>query len=224
MTSPGLHADATVVTPAWPSPALNRIKRVNVVLPRGYGTGDRRYPVLYLLHGYGGNRDTWLYNTGLLGSVRAYSMIVVLPESGRRWFINDYEGNRYEDYLVGELLPLVDETFRTVPDRAGRAIGGFSMGGAAAVFQALRHPDRFGAAASLSGAFEAPLREGDPYAGHRADPGLLMPTVDSHERVWGAPGSPTRRGYDPYRLLDRSTTTAALFLAVGTDDYDRMVQ
>ncbi len=219
-------AEATVVTEAWFSTALNRTKRVNVLLPRDYSTGRRRYPVLFLLHGYGGNRDTWLRNTALLRCAQSLDAIVVLPESGRRWFINDHEGHRYEDYLVHELVPLVDRSFRSMANRVGRGIVGFSMGGAAAVFQALRHPASFSIAASLGGAFEAPLREGDPYAIHRGSPGLLMPTIESHERVWGVPGSPTRRGYHPYELLDRydRRTPIAFYVEVGADDYDRVVR
>lgn len=218
--------EATVVTETWFSAALNRTKRINVILPWDYATGRCRYPVLFLLHGYGGNRDTWLRNTAVLRCAQALNMIVVLPESSRRWFINDHEGHRYEDYLVHELVPLVDRSFRSTENRSGRAIAGFSMGGAAAVFQALRHPDTFSVAASLGGAFEAPLREGDPYAIHRGNPGLLMPTIESHERVWGHPGSPTRRDYHPYELLDRHDRRlpVALYLEVGADDYDRMVR
>lgn len=218
--------DATAVSRAWFSEALHRTKQVDVLLPPDYSTGRRRYPVLILLHGYGGSRQTWLRNTELLTGVRPLDVIVVLPESGRRWFINDHEGYRYEDYLVRELVPLIDRNFRSVADRTGRAIAGFSMGGAAAVFQALRHPAIFSVAASLGGAFGAPLREGDPYAAYRGNPGLLMPTIESHERVWGAPSSPTRRTYHPYELLDRydRRTPIAFHVGVGADDYDRVVR
>jgi putative tributyrin esterase len=209
---------ATAVTETWFSPALDRVKRVNILLPSGYADGARSYPVLFLLHGYGGNRDTWLRNAS---SLAALDLIVVCPESGRRWFINDHAGHRYEDYLVRELVDRVDAHYRTTQRRG---IAGFSMGGAAAVFQALRHPDVFNAAASLAGAFGAPLRLGDPYAAFRDDPALLMPTVESHELVWGPPGSPTRHAYSPETLLDRYAPGLGLHLQVGTDDYARVVR
>ncbi len=223
--TPSGTAEALVLTQASFSATLNRTKRINIILPWDCSKGQRRYPVLFLLHGFGGNRDTWLRNSTLLRYAQTLSMIVVLPESGRRWFINDHEAHRYEDYLVHELVPLIDRSMPTMANRGGRAIAGFSMGGAAAVFQALRHPDRFSVAASLSGAFEAPLREGDPYARHRGNPALLMPTIESHERVWGLPGSPTRRRYDPYELINRHDhgLPIALYLDVGADDFDRMV-
>ncbi|MFI6025505.1 alpha/beta hydrolase [Amycolatopsis magusensis] len=218
-------AEAVVLAETWFSPALNRAKRVHVVLPADHRDG-RSYPVLFLLHGYGGDRGTWLRNTGLLRHAAALGLIVVLPESGRRWFINDHQGYRYEDYLVHELVPAVDRAFPVHGGRAGRGIAGFSMGGAAAVFQALRHPSVFAAAASLGGAFGAPLRAGDPYAAHRGEPGLLMPTVASHERVWGAPGSATRLGYHPGELLDRydRSLPVGLYVDVGADDYDRVLR
>ena len=101
----------------------------------------------------------------------AQDFIVVLPECGRNWFINDHAGKRYEDYLVGELIPLVRERYGA----AGRAcIGGFSMGGASAFFLALKHPDAFAAAFAVAGALhggKSPRRSlrGHPL-GRAADP------------------------------------------------------
>lgn len=215
-----------MLTEATFSRALNRTKRASVVLPSGYGSRGRRYPTLFLLHGHGGNRHTWLQQSALLRCASSLDLIIVLPESGRYWFINDHGGRRYEDYLVGELLPTVDRRFRTVSDRHARAIAGFSSGGAAALFQTLRHPDRFSVSASFAGAFEAPLRVGDPYAAQRGDPALLMPTVESHERVWGPPGSPSRRTYEPYRLIETwaGRPPVRLYLDVGIDDLERVVR
>ncbi|MEV0370847.1 alpha/beta fold hydrolase [Streptomyces sp. NPDC050636] len=217
---------AQVLTPRWPSPALGRDKRANVLLPGTYEENGPGHPVLYLLHGYGGGRNTWLEHTGLLSALEDSRLIVVLPESGRRWFVNDHAGLRYEDYLVQDLVPAVDERFNTLPDGSARAVGGFSMGGATALFLGLRHRDLFGAVLSHAGAFEAPRRIGDPYIAHRSDPGFLMPTVESHERVWGPPGSETRCRYDPYTLIaaDSPLPPPALYLDVGTGDYARMVR
>ncbi|MFJ1749552.1 alpha/beta hydrolase [Streptomyces sp. NPDC088116] len=217
---------ARVVTRRWPSRALGRDKRVNVVLPGRYGAEGPPHPVLYLLHGYGGGRDTWLTHTGLVESLDDSRLVVVLPESGRRWFVNDHAGLPYEDYLVQDLVADVDREFNTIADRGGRAAGGFSMGGAAALFLALRNRGVFSAAVSHAGAFEAPLRRGDPYAAHRGDPAMLMPDEESHDRVWGPPGSATRRRYDPYRLvgLPGQGPGPALYLDVGTGDHDRVIR
>ncbi len=214
-----------VLTLRRPSRVLGRDKRVNVLLPRDYRATGPGHPVLYLLHGYGGGRDTWLTNTSLVDLLDGHRMIVVLPESGRRWFVNDHAGLRYEDYFVTELVTTVDAEFNTVAGRRGRAVGGFSMGGATALFLAMRHPELFGAMAAHAGGFEGPLRVDDPYAAHRGDPGFAMPTVLVHERVWGPPGSATRHEYDPYRLIGECPgPPPALYLDVGTEDYERVVR
>jgi S-formylglutathione hydrolase FrmB len=215
-----------VETRTWPSKALEREKSITVVLPPGYAPAGPPFPVLYLLHGYGGNRRSWLTSCPALEAcVAAHRMILVLPESGRYWLINDAAGRRYEDYLVHDLVRRVDEEFNTAASPSGRAIAGFSMGGATSVFHALRHGDLFSVAGSHSGAFEAPFREGDPYAAHRSDRRLMMPTVRDHERVWGPAGSEIRQAYDPYRLLADRDPAAPLrvYLDVGLDDYERMV-
>lgn len=204
----------------WVSPALGRVKRVTVMNPRCARPG-RRFPALFLLHGYGGGRTTWFTGTRLLDDLAGLDLVVVLPESGRRWFINDHRGHNYEDYLVGEVVPFVNEHLGV----GGRAIGGFSMGGAAALMQALRHPDLFSVVASHAGAFAAPLRVGDPYVGFRADPRFQMPSVASHEQVWGPPGSPVRRRYDINSLITAGAAPRDLsvYADVGLDDHDRIL-
>jgi S-formylglutathione hydrolase len=214
-----------VITDSFFSNTLKRDKRVNIVLPSQHDSQSRNFPVLYLLHGYGGNKATWIKNTSLLEIKQHVNLIIVLPESGRRWFINDAMGYRYEDYLLQELIPYIDTHYSTIPDRDHRAIGGFSMGGAAAVFQLLRYPEVFSIAFSHSGAYEAPLREGDPYSSFRDDSTLVMPSISDHERVWGPPGSSVRSEYDPYNLLRNwdNEHRIHLYLDVGKDDYKRMI-
>jgi putative tributyrin esterase len=215
----------TVLTQTWHSEALGRKKSVSVVLPPSYTTTGSPFPVAYLLHGFGGNRRTWLSCRDLPGLAAAARTILVLPESGRYWMINDAAGRRYEDYLMDEVINYVDDRFNTVASRSGRAMAGFSMGGASALFLALRHSRRVSVVASNSGAFEAPLREGDPYRAWRSDGGLVMPTVEEHERVWGAAGSAVREAYNPSRLLDARDLEALphVYLDVGVHDYPRMI-
>ena len=201
------------------SAALGCPKRVTVLAP-----GNRRpAPVVYLLHGFGGNRVTWLRQTHLLRHLQHRQLLVVLPESGRRWFVNDVRGHRYEDYLVAELVPFVDRQYAAVVAGRPRAIGGFSMGGAAALMQALRHPALFSMVASHAGAFEAPARVGDPYALLRSDAETAIPSTAAHERVWGPPGSAVRREYDLDGLLASVDPQLAVYADIGVDDYPRML-
>jgi S-formylglutathione hydrolase FrmB len=198
---------------------------VTVLTPLSGQRSRRPLPVLFLLHGYGGGRRTWLTGTRLLDHLAGLDLIVVLPESGRRWFINDHRGHRYEDYLVDELVPFVDEHFATGGVPGCRAIGGFSMGGAAALMQALRHPGLFSVVASHAGAFDAPSRMGDPYAAFRSDPGFGIPSTTSHERVWGPPGSGVCRRYDIHAMIAAGTRHPGLsvYVDVGLGDYDRIL-
>jgi putative tributyrin esterase len=212
-------------TETWRSEVLGREKSITVALPPSYSAVGRPFPVVYLLHGHGGNRHTWLRSVDLAEELAGSHVIAVFPECGRFWFINDAGGRCYESYLVDEVVTHIDQHFNTVASRTGRAMAGFSMGGASAVFQALRHPDLFAVAGSHSGAFEAPLREGDPYRRYRSSGQLAMPTVREHERVWGPVRSQVRQTYHPYRLLDDRDRSYPLkvYTDVGTDDHRRVI-
>lgn len=214
-----------VLTKTWWSPSVGRDKSITVLLPPAYSPTAAPLPVLYLLHGYGGDRTTWLRCTDLTEHAARHKMILVLPESGRSWLINDARGRRYEDYFVHEVVTYIDENFNTVTRRDGRGIAGFSMGGACALIHALRHGSLFSVVGSHSGAFEAPLREGDPYARFRGDRTLAIPTERDHQRVWGPAGSQTRRVYDPYTLLAARDPALSLqvYLDIGLDDYARII-
>lgn len=215
----------TTETWEWPSPALGVVKRADVLVPQSCLSAGRKAAVLILLHGFGGSRATWLTRTGLVEHLRGLDLVVVLPESGRRWFINDDRGLRYEDYLVRELVPFVDENYAVHLRHGVRAIGGFSMGGASALMQALRHPGLFAVVASHAGAFEATSRVGDPYAGLRDERDFLIPSEAAHERVWGPPGSDVRRRYDLHALAGaHQGGNLSVYADVGAQDYPRIVE
>ena len=208
------------------SPVLGCVKRVSVLVPRARMAAGAGVGVLFLLHGFGGSRMTWLNRTGLARHLAGLDLMVVLPESGRRWFINDDRGHRYEDYLVDELVPFIGKTYGDHVRPGPQAIGGFSMGGAAALMQALRHPEVFSVVVSHAGAFEAPSRVGDPYADLRAAGDLTIPCTEAHERVWGPPGSAVRRRYDLHAMIDARPAGPgpAVYFDVGSEDYPRILR
>ncbi|WBO65119.1 alpha/beta hydrolase [Streptomyces camelliae] len=214
-----------VETWEWPSRALGCDKRVSVLRPAQANATNSALPVLFLLHGFGGNRLTWLQRTRLVEHLAGLDLMVVIPESGRRWFINDHKGLRYEDYLIGEVVSFVDENFGAYTRSGRRAIGGFSMGGATALMQALRHPGLFSTVISHAGAFEAPLRVGDPYSEVRQNRDSAIPSTAAHERVWGPPGSLVRLRYDPFRMIDLQAVVPdlSLYFDVGLQDYARII-
>ncbi|RPI93294.1 MAG: esterase, partial [Chloroflexi bacterium] len=136
-------------------------------LPPGHDeVPGQRYPVVFLLSSHG-NTGPGLMNwqpwdvtiqqqlESLVESRTIGPMIVVLPDMWTRFggsqYINSAGMGRYEDYLVDEIVPLVDRNYRTLPDRDHRGIMGRSSGGFGAITQAMHHPDIFGAFACHSG-------------------------------------------------------------------------
>ena len=137
------------------SPAVNRTMKFDIVLPRGYEESGRRYPVLYLLHGYMQNYTVWGRNlAGAFYAREVNDLILVLPAGGNTWFVN-YTGeddNNWEDHIIEDVISYVDSNYRSEARREGRAISGLSMGGFAALSLGLRHPQLFISIGSTSGA------------------------------------------------------------------------
>ncbi|MCP3097326.1 esterase family protein [Myxococcus sp. K15C18031901] len=205
------------------APALGRRKVAWVRVPSRRAPAGG-FPVCFLLHPFGGDRLSWARQAGDFLAHFGEEWAFVFPESGRRWFMNDVSGRRYEDYLVEDLLPAVQASFPVSCDARRRLVGGFSMGGAGAVHLALRHPALFPRAFAIAGAFFASEREGDPYAALRGG-ACMMPTQQEHERVWGPPGSEVRRVYDTGRLVEAAAGQGlTLALEVGTEDHPRVVE
>ncbi|MBL7490260.1 hypothetical protein I6A60_36420 [Frankia sp. AgB1.9] len=145
--------------------------KARVLLPADYATSGKRYPVLYLMqpgltdyswwtNPAGGGADAETATAGL-------PLIVVMPDDGDAGFYTDWfnQGKfgppEWETYGIDQLLPWVDENYRTIADRSARATAGFSLGGHGAVSYAARHPDLFGATASFSGSLNNSLTPGD---------------------------------------------------------------
>ncbi len=139
-------------------------RRVPVYLPPGYEEGAERYPVVYLLAGFTG-RGAFMLNDSafdetiqermdrLIDSGDVQPMILVMPDCFTRYggsqYLNSSATGRYEDYLIEEVIPFIDQSYRTRPEC--RAIAGKSSGGFGAIVQAMRHPDVFSAVACHSG-------------------------------------------------------------------------
>ncbi len=135
------------------SPSMNKDIKCNVLLPDNYDTGEQ-FAVVYLLHGYSGDHNTWVkkYTTDVMAD--DYSVIVVVPDGGHHsWYWDSpmESGVRYETFVAKELVEYIDANYKTTPTRQARAISGFSMGGHGALYLAIRHQDVFGAAGSMSG-------------------------------------------------------------------------
>ena len=140
------------------SSLLNQAVNYSIYLPPDYYVSNRRYPVVYLLHGYGDNETGWVQfgEADRIADDRIKAgelppMIIVMPNGGATFYVNDYQNKvRYEDMFVQELIPHIDSSFRTRTQREYRAISGLSMGGFGSLTLAMHHPDLFGSCAALS--------------------------------------------------------------------------
>jgi predicted alpha/beta superfamily hydrolase len=111
-----------------------------VYLPACYDFGDRRYPVLYLLHGLGFEEDQWdrlgapAAADQLIAEGTIAPLILVMPRD---------QGDQYERFFLADIVPYIDATYRTIDHRLARAIGGLSRGGGWAMHIGLQHPELF---------------------------------------------------------------------------------
>ena len=153
---------ARVDTLAIPSAAMHKTYRAAVVLPASYAKNKKaNYPVLYLLHGAWGHFSDWLSKTPdkqlLHRLADENNLIIVTPEGETFSFYIDSPvkaDSQFETYLTKEVIPAIDQAYRTVRDRKGRVITGLSMGGFGSFYLSARHPDLYCAAGSMSGALE----------------------------------------------------------------------
>lgn len=131
--------------------SLQRQTSITVIVP---DEAPGPFPVLYLLHGLSGNHTVWTRRTSIERYVQDLPLMIVMPDCGRWWYTNSASQPfaAHEDAVVEDLVAFIDRTYRTIPDRAGRAIGGQSMGGYGALKLSLKHPELFCAAFSQSGA------------------------------------------------------------------------
>jgi S-formylglutathione hydrolase FrmB len=145
---------AKIDTVTTHSTVMNKEIKAVVLTPDSY-SNRQALPVVYLLHGYGGNYSNWLKNVKDLDVlVDLYRMIIVCPDGaiGSWYFDSPIDKNYlYETYITKELIPWVDGHYTTISSPLGRGITGLSMGGHGALYLAFRHQDLFGTAGSMSG-------------------------------------------------------------------------
>ena len=179
-----------------------------VLMPAAIPAGTK-LPVVYLLHGGGGNFRDWS-NYSDVARFAEPDLILVMPDGDESYYTNSREHpqDRYEDYIVADLIADVESRLPAASGRAHRAIAGLSMGGFGAVKLALKHPELYAFAGGLSSALDVPSR---PFALHR------IRQWRQHASIFGGRGSATRHDNDPF-VLARSAdpaTTPYLFLTCG---------
>ncbi|PDH48385.1 MAG: 1,4-beta-xylanase [Bacteroidetes bacterium MED-G20] len=144
-----------------PSEILEGERKYAIYIPPDYETSNRKYPVLYLLHGSGDDQTGWVQFGEVLqitdkaiedGS--ATPMIIVMPDanSGKKGYFNSIDNSwNYENFFFKEFIPFIEKKYRIKSEKRFRAIAGLSMGGGGSFIYALRHPEMFSSACPLSG-------------------------------------------------------------------------
>ena len=189
-----------------------------VLLPKNYQTDSAaRFPVLYLLHGYTGNYKNWTEQSKLTDYAQAYNFIVVTVEGGNGWYTDSATkpADKYESYIIQELIPEVDRNFRTVAEKRSRAVAGLSMGGFGALKFAAKYPEKFVFAGSLSGAVQIAS-----YKSSEQLPGMLRAPLVA---TFGEASSQTKQSNDLFKLFgevpaDKIAALPFIYLDCGTED------
>lgn len=129
-----------------------------VFLPDDYQESKKFYPVLYLLHGLFGSHRNWIELTDLKTYAADCKFIIASFDADDSWYSDSYndENEKSETFFFEEFLPVIENRYRILRRRDSRAIAGLSMGGYGSLKLALKRPDLFTLACSMSGAFDAP--------------------------------------------------------------------
>jgi len=204
------------------SALLGRPINYRILYPVEYqraGKQEKRFPVLYLLHGLTGRSSNWIDRTRVALYATHSDLVIVMVEGGNGWYTDSatVPTDKYESYILRELIPDVEKRFRVSQERAGRAVAGLSMGGYGAVKFGLKYPEMFALVASMSGALEvASWTEKELTA-----PGA---TRDSVMQTFGPVNSPTRGANDIFKLVrevpsERMASLPYFYLDCGTEDF-----
>jgi len=137
------------------SESMNKSIRNVVITPDSYVKQKKEFPVLYLLHGALDDYSGWLKRVPEIKEYAdQYQMIIVCPDASlNSWYFDSPidDKMKYETYVSSELVPWIDQHYKTIATKKKRAITGLSMGGHGAFYLAFRHQDVWGAAGSMSG-------------------------------------------------------------------------
>ena len=194
----GQGTQSKVETKTIQSKVLNADRTYNIFLPKSYDTDvNKKYPVLYLLHGLNDTNQGW-YMRGhlkdvadqLMASGEACEMIIVTPNAGGNVYEGawngyfDMSGWSYETFFFTEFLPHIESTYRIIGDKQHRAIAGLSMGGGGATAYGQRHSDMFTAVYAMSALMAIPEMGGPPPSQNADDKmAMLTKSVQEHSCV-----------------------------------------
>ena len=203
-------SNAAVDTVSIYSNSMFKEVKAVVITPSKYKKKGQPYPVVYLLHGYGGKYSDWVKKvTDMQQLADDNQMMIVCPDGnfGSWYFDSPVDLNsRYETNVGIEIPHYIDSVYNTIATRKGRAITGLSMGGHGGIFLGFRHSDFFGACGSMSGALEISV----------ITQGYGMNKVLGDTSL-------NKKYYTDYTALNyietKPTDTLAIILDCGTEDF-----
>ena len=199
------------------SKLLAREVSYRIILPADYKQSEKkRFAVIYLLHGRGGNFKDWTNLTKITRYSSAYNFIIVMPDGGKEsWYADNVNlpDDKYETYFIKELIPEIDGKYRTVPDRPNRIVAGLSMGGYGAIKFGLKYPEKFVLAGSFSGAMDAIVKTQN-----------YKHLIKSVADVFGEENSQARKDNDIFKIINEASAEKIkdfpfLFVDCGTEDH-----
>lgn len=196
------------------SPSLDKVKHFNIWIPES--KSQNKLPVLYMLHGAWGNYKNWTDKTNILDHPKAKYMYMIFVDGDDSFYVNSaYKSDqKYEDYIVIDLIPSIEEKYNISGNTRG--IAGLSMGGYGAFYLSTKHPELFIFCGSLSGALSLPLMS---YNWHKNDENNNeVRTIVMN--AFGIPDDNIYRSFDLVYLLSKSDNrvTPYYYLVHGIQD------
>lgn len=213
------------------SSVLGMNTQMAVFLPERRGEphlpiGDKKYPVLYLLHGHMQDYSSWIRNSMLEYYLSKSDLIVVMPQGEQSFYADAVHGLKYFSYLTEELPVVIQNWFPASAQRSDNYVAGLSMGGYGAFKMALRRPDLFGAAASLSGCLTArelpngtPPADPDLAVGFPTNPAIAGIMEDAMGKAEDYKGSFNDLEAAVLGIVKENKPRPRLFQCIGTEDY-----
>ncbi|HRA41454.1 MAG TPA: alpha/beta hydrolase family protein [Pyrinomonadaceae bacterium] len=189
-----------------------------VILPANYSTKpNEKFPVIYLLHGLTGNYKNWIDKTDVEQFSFGYDFVIVTAEGNNGWYTDSatVPNDKFESYIIKELITEIEKDFRVVGDRDHRMIAGLSMGGYGSLKLGLKYPEMFSLVGSFSGALGAAT-----WSEKTAGSNIGKPL----ELIYGADGSETRNSNDIFKIVRESTSERIkglpfIYQSCGTEDF-----
>jgi len=202
------------------SKLMSRQMPYHLILPNGYDEAankTKKYPVIYLLHGLTGHYNNWAEKTKLAEYAMKYQYIIAMPEGDNGWYSDSVTvpNDKYESYIIQELIPEIDKNFRTVGDKNHRIIAGLSMGGYGSLKFGLKYPEKFILIGSFSGALKA-AEWTDKNTGEWLSKSIMS--------VFGSAESESRKSNDIYKIVreitdEKKKNLPFIYLDCGTEDF-----